>query len=145
MNLISTQSSARTLLLIASDQANMQLMTQLISRRVDLNLVTAVNGKDGMKLAGSSQPEVVVLDTALSDIRAGEVLKGLRGNPLTSHIPVIAVSSDAYSTQIHAGLQAGFNRYLTKPYKLTDLLDAIDDSLRNGFGESKNTHLSVRA
>ncbi|MCM2341006.1 response regulator [Rhodoferax sp.] len=134
MGLISTPTSERTLLVIASDKANMQIMTQLIARRDDLNLITAVSGMEGMKLADTSLPEVVVLDTGLSDICAREVLKGLRGNPVTSHIPVIAVSSDAHPAQIQAGLQAGFYRYLTKPYKLTDLLDAIDCSLSYCLG-----------
>ena len=142
MDLISTPTSGRTLLVIASDRANMQLMTQVIAMRDDLNLMTAVNGMEGMKLADSSLPEVVVLDTALSDICASEVLKGLRGNPMTSHIPVIAVSSDAFSAQIQAGLQAGFYRYLTKPYKLFDLLDAIDCSLNYCLGNRKPPHLS---
>lgn len=124
-------SPERALLVIASDKANMQIMTQVIAGRIELNLLTAVNGKEGMQLADSFQPEVVVLDTSLSDIRASEVLKGLRSNPQTSHIPIIAVSTDAYPAQIHAGLQAGFYRYLTKPYRLTDLLDAIDGSLNN--------------
>ena len=137
MDLISTPTSGRTLLVIASDKVNMQLMTQVIARRDDLNLMTAVNGMEGMKLADTSLPEVVVLDTALSDICASEVLKGLRGNPMTSHIPVIAVSSDAYSAQIQAGLQAGFFRYLTKPYKLFDLLEAIDCSLSSCLGHRK--------
>ena len=145
MNLIATPSSERTLLVIASDQANMLLMTQLIARRGDLNLLTAVNGKEGLKLANTSQPEVVVLDTALSDICTNEVLKGLHENPRTSDIPVIAVSSDAQETQIQAGLQAGFYRYLTKPYKLTDLLDAIDSSLRYGLGNSESVNTSFSA
>ena len=129
MNLISTPNSGHTLLVIASDKVNMQLMTQVIDRRDDLNLMTAVNGMEGMTLADTFLPEVVVLDTALSDICAREVLKCLRGDPMTSHIPVIAVSSDAHPAQIEAGLQAGFYRYLTKPYKLIDLLEAIDCSL----------------
>jgi len=137
MDLISTPTSERTLLVIASDEVNMQLMTQLIARRDDLNLMTAVSGMDGMKLADTSPPAVVVLDTALSDICAREVLKSLRGNPMTSHIPVIAVSSDAHPAQIQAGLQAGFYRYVTKPYKLTDLLEAIDCSLSYCLGNRK--------
>lgn len=144
MDLTSTPTSGRTLLVIASDKVNMQLMTQLIARRDDLNLMTAVNGIEGMKLADTSLPEVVVLDTALSDICAREVLKGLRGNPMTSHIPVIAVSSDAYSAQIQASLQAGFYRYLTKPYKLIDLMEAIDCSLGYCLGNRKaSTHPSA--
>lgn len=136
MNLISTPSSERTLLVISSDQVNLQLMTQLIAMRDDLKLLTAQNGKDGMALAREAQPQVVVMDTGLSDTCAKEALKGLRGHPLTSRIPVIAVSSDAQEAQIQAGLQAGFYRYLTKPYKLTDLLDAIDDASRYSLGKS---------
>lgn len=129
MHKISMLSPEHTLLVIGSDPANMQLMTQLISRRDDLNLLTANNGQDGLRLAEAALPGVVVLDTSLSDLRASEVLKGLRRNPQTSHIPVIAVSADACAAHIQAGLQAGFARYLTKPYKLTDLLEAIDRSL----------------
>ena len=115
MDLISTPTSGRTLLVIASDKVNMQLMTQLIGRRDDLKLLTAKCGRVGM-------------DTGLADTSARDVLAWLRKNPTTSHIPVIAVSSEAFQTQIDAGLQAGFYRYLTKPFKLTDLLDAIDNS-----------------
>lgn len=130
MDLISTITDERTLLVIASDKVNMQLMTQLIARRDDLKLLTASSGRVGMAFALVCQPDVVVMDTALADISARAALAWLRKNPATSHIPVIAVSSEAFKSQIDAGLQAGFYRYLTKPFKLTDLLEAID----NAFG-----------
>jgi CheY-like chemotaxis protein len=129
MNSAATPSCVPTLLVISSDRANMQLMTQLIATRGDLTLRTAPNGMDGIELASSVQPAVVVMDTELSDTCAKEVLKGLKGNPHTSRIPVVAVSSEAFPAQVQAGLKAGFYRYLTKPYKLPDLMDAIDDSL----------------
>lgn len=130
MNQTLTPSSVRTVLLVASagDSANMLIMTQLLATRDDLKLLTANSGKVGMEFAGTCQPDVVVMDTGLADISARDALAWLRENPATSHIPVIAVSSDALKTQIDAGLQAGFYRYLTKPFKLTDLLDAIDNS-----------------
>jgi CheY-like chemotaxis protein len=49
---------------------------------------------------------------------------------------VIAVSSDAFPAQIQAGLESGFHRYLTKPYMVSDLMDAIDDSLGYGLGSA---------
>ena len=128
MNLPLASSSLRTVLIVSSDRANLQLITQLIATRDDLKLLTANNGTDGLEWAVACQPEVVVIDTGLSDMSAREALARLRENPATSHIPVIAVSSDAHKTQIDAGLQSGFYRYLTKPFKLTDLLDAIDNS-----------------
>ena len=130
MNQTLTPSSVRTVLLVASgsDSANMLLMTQLIATRDDLKLLCANSGRDAMEFAMVCQPDVVVMDTDLSDVSARVALAWLRKSPLTSHIPVIAVSADALKTQIDAGLQAGFYRYLTKPFKLTDLLDAIYSS-----------------
>jgi CheY-like chemotaxis protein len=129
MVLAAAQSSGQTLLVISSDRANMQLMTQLIGTRGDLSFRTATNGLDGFALASAIQPTVVVMDTELSDTCAKVMLEKLKEHPRTSKIPVIAVSSDAQESQVQAGLKAGFHRYLIKPYKLPALLDAIDDSL----------------
>jgi CheY-like chemotaxis protein len=124
------------LLVISGDSANLQLMTQLIARRGDLTLRTAHSGVDGMELAVTTRPQVIVLDTNHADTCAKEAFKGLKVNPLTSRIPVIAVSSDALPEQIQAGLNAGFYRYLTKPYILSDLMAAIDDSLGYTLGSA---------
>ena len=108
----------RTVMLIASDQANFQLITQLIARRDDLKLLTATKGQQGVEMTSESQPDVVVMDTGLSDISGLEALRMLHDNFSTSHIPVIALSSDALQTHIDQGLKAGFYRYLTKPFRL---------------------------
>lgn len=126
----SAPTSVHTVLLVACvcQSANMFLMTQLLATRDDLKLLTANSGKGCVEVAVASQPDVIVMDTELPDVSARDVLAWLRKNPRTSHTPVIAVSSEAFQNQIDAGLKAGFYRYLTKPFKLTDLLDAIDNS-----------------
>jgi CheY-like chemotaxis protein len=134
MDLATAPSSERTLLVISSDRANLHLMTQLIGARGDLSVQTANKGLDGYVLATTIQPAVVVMDTGLSDTCAKVMLGMLKEHPRTSKIPVIAVSSDAQESQVQAGLNAGFHRYVTKPYKLASLLDAIDDSLRYCLG-----------
>lgn len=63
MDLISTPTYGHTLLTIASDKVNIQLMTQLIARRDDLKLLTAISGRVGMEFAEACQPDVVVMDT----------------------------------------------------------------------------------
>lgn len=120
----------RTVMVISSDQPNLLLVTQLIARRDDLNVLTATQGKQGIAMTTACQPDLVVMDTSLSDIGGLEAMKLLCDNFSTSHIPVIALSSDALQTHIDSGLQAGFYRYLTKPFRLTELLDAIDDAVR---------------
>ena len=53
------------------------------------------------------------------------VLKALAKNPATWNIPVIAISANAMQADIQKGIEAGFFRYLTKPIKLNELLDAL--------------------
>jgi CheY-like chemotaxis protein len=58
------------------------------------------------------------------------VLKTLQSSAQTAHIPVIALSSDAFPKQIEAGMQAGYYAYLTKPYKIAALMVTIDSALQ---------------
>ncbi len=119
----------RTVLQVEDNQANASVVEQLIGRRSDLALLTAPTGFQGIEMAMTHLPEVILLDINLPDIGGQEVLAALRANPLTCHIPVIALSSNAYQKQIQDGLKAGFFRYLTKPFKLDELLSMIDLAL----------------
>jgi CheY-like chemotaxis protein len=70
-------------------------------------------------------------------------MKILKENPETAHIPVIALSSNAYPKQIEEGLKAGFFRYLTKPFKINELMNAIVLGL-NDTAENRPTPLPCR-
>ena len=126
------QTSQQTVLNVESDSANALLIESLIGRRSDLQLITALSGHKGIEIAGAHQPDVVLMDTDLPDLPGLNFLKMLRENPLTNHILVIALSSSTYPQQVEAGLRAGCYRYLTKPNKLDELMDAIDAALRYG-------------
>jgi CheY-like chemotaxis protein len=119
-----------TVLSVENHPANALLVETLLERRSDLRLLTAVTGNDGCEMALTLRPDTILMDIRLPDISGFDALSILQGNPATAHIPVIAVSSDCFPHQIAKGLKAGFFRYLTKPYKLEDLMRAIDDALR---------------
>jgi CheY-like chemotaxis protein len=120
-----------TVLNIASDQGNALLVETLIAPRGDLRLLTARTGSEGYEMACSIRPDTIVMAVGFRAFNGFEALKLLQGNPATAHIPVIAVSSDSFQHQIDKGLKAGFFRYLTMPYRLDDLMRAIEDSLRH--------------
>lgn len=122
-------SSQRTVLQVEDNEANASLITQLLAQRGDLALLTAVTGFQGLEMAIAHLPDVILLDIVLPDIGGNEVFAALRSNPLTCHIPVIALSSNAFHRQIQEGLEAGFFRYLTKPFKLFELMNTIDLAL----------------
>jgi CheY-like chemotaxis protein len=121
----------KTVLYVEDSPANLALVAQLISRRVDLKMLAAINGCSGILLAKEARPDVIILDINLPDIHGYEMLKILLGNPATSHIPVIALSSDAYPRQIEKGIKAGFFLYMTKPFKIDEFMDAIDTALNH--------------
>jgi CheY-like chemotaxis protein len=118
-----------TLLYVEDNPANLKLVEQLIARRPDLCLLTAVTGHLGIELARTSQPEMILMDINLPDISGIEVLKILREDPATAHIPVVALSANAMPRDIDRGLEAGFFRYLTKPIKVNEFMDTLNVAL----------------
>ena len=131
----------RTLLCIEDNPANMMLVEQLVARRSELKLLMAVNGTTGIELARTHQPEVILMDINLPGISGIDALKILRGDPVTAHIPVVALSANAMPRDIELGLKAGFFHYLTKPIKVREFMDTVDVALE--FAEkTRPTHAS---
>lgn len=119
----------RTLLYVDDNLVNRKLFEQIVARHPDMRLMTALNGKSGVRIARVSQPEVIVMDVNLPDISGFKALEILRSEPATAHIPVIALSGNAVPLSVESGLEAGFFRYLTRPIKVEEFIDALDTAL----------------
>jgi PAS domain S-box-containing protein len=115
-----------TLLYVEDNLANLKLVEQIIARHAGIHLLTAVNGNSGIEIARVSQPDVILMDINLPGINGFEALKILRSDPGTAHIPVIAISANAMPRDIERGLKAGFFRYITKPIKVDEFMEAMD-------------------
>ena len=122
-------SKQRTLLYVEDNPANMELVEQLIARRSDLKLLTAINGHLGIVMARALQPDLILMDINLPGLSGFGALKILRNDPSTASIPVIALSANAVPRDIERGMEAGFFRYLTKPIKVREFMDALDVTL----------------
>ena len=120
----------RTLLYVEDNQANMNLVEQLMERRPDMRLLSAGDGASGIKLARIHLPDVILMDINLPGISGIQALKILREDPVTAHIPVIAISANAMPHDIKKGLEAGFCRYLTKPIRVNEFMAALDMALQ---------------
>lgn len=119
----------RTLLYVEDNPANLKLVEQLIARCPNMRLLSATDGYLGVKIARAFQPEVILMDINLPGISGIEALKILHEDPTTAHIPVVALSANAMPSDIVKGMEAGFFRYLTKPIKINEFLDALDEAL----------------
>jgi PAS domain S-box-containing protein len=124
-----TDAPQRTLLYVDDNPANLKLVEQLVARRPDLRLVTAITGTLGVDLARAARPKVILMDINLPGISGIEALKILRADPATAHIPIIAISAYAMSRDMAMGLKMGFFRYLTKPIQVKELMDALNVAL----------------
>ncbi len=125
----------RTLLYVDDNPADLKLVEQIIARRPDLRLLTAVNGNSGIELARASRPEVILMDINLPDISGFKALAILRSDPATAHIPTIALSINAVPLNVESGLEAGFFRYMSKPIKVDEFMAMLDVALE--FAEKR--------
>ena len=119
----------RTLLYIEDNPANLTLVEQLIQRRSDLKLLTAIDGHTGIQLARAYQPDVILMDINLPGVSGFGCLKILQDDATTAHIPVMALSANAMPRDIEKGVEAGFLRYLTKPINVVEFMSALDFAL----------------
>ncbi|WP_295998810.1 ATP-binding protein [Rugamonas sp.] len=116
-------------LYIEDNPANLILVEQLIARRGDLSMLSAIDGHSGIALVRKHMPDLILMDINLPGINGNEVLGMLRNDPLTAHIPVIALSANALPRDVRKGLEAGFLRYLTKPINVVEFMEALDTAL----------------
>jgi PAS domain S-box-containing protein len=132
----------RTLLYVEDNPANLELVEQIIERRPDLRLLSAADGDLGIEFARAYQPDVILMDINLPGISGVEAMKALRADPLTAHIPVIALSANALASDIEKAIKAGFFNYLTKPIKVNAFLDALDVAL--GFAKTEAARVAQK-
>jgi len=133
-----TGARSHLLLYVEDNPANLKLVEQLIARRPDLRLLTAQNGMDGINLARTCLPDVILMDINLPGINGIEAMKILRLDSLTAHIPILALSANVMPRDIEKGLASGFFRYLTKPIKVDQFMVTLDEVIeftKNGAGE----------
>jgi len=119
----------RTLLYVEDNPANFSLVEQLVARRHDLEILGARDGCIGIDVARERIPDLILMDINLPGISGIDALRILREDPLTAHIPVVALSANAMPRDIEKGLGAGFFRYLTKPIKIDEFMDTLDTAL----------------
>jgi CheY-like chemotaxis protein len=120
----------RKVLYVEDQQSNLLLVEQLIARRANWKLLTAIDGNLGILMAKANVPDVILMDINLPGISGFDVLRILRADPTFSHVPVIALSSNAFPGDVLKGIDAGFFRYLTKPYRISELMNALEDAIR---------------
>jgi len=114
--------------LVIEDESSIRRFIRVTLKANSFSVVEAENGLEGLSLAGSHHPEIVLLDLGLPDMDGLEVIKKLRG---TNAVPVIVLSARGKEKDKVAALEAGADDYLTKPFGVKELVARIHVSLRH--------------
>jgi PAS domain S-box-containing protein len=119
-----------TVLCVEDNPASLRLVQEVLAARSDVQLLTASNGRLGVELARAYLPAVILMDNNMPELSGREAQAMLHNDPRTAKIPIIALSANAMPDAVESGLAAGFFRYLTKPFAVADLLQAVDEALK---------------
>ncbi len=113
----------KKILIVEDMEMNRDLLNQLLED--DYELVEAVNGREGLEMAASEKPDLILLDIGLPGMDGWEVSAKLKENDELKDIPIIAVTAHAMAGDEEKAYAQGCNAYLSKPIDEDELWDKV--------------------
>jgi two-component system cell cycle response regulator DivK len=117
-----------TLLIIEDNDLNLKLARTILIE-AGYTLLEATNAEDGLALARAHEPPIVLMDIHLPGMDGMAALQILRTEPTTRRTKVLAITASAMRGDRERILAAGFDGYVSKPFRLQELLDAVARTL----------------
>jgi len=119
---------AKRILIVEDQEDNRMIMRDVLSS-AGYDLIEAVNGEDGVKLAHSERPDLILMDIQLPIIDGYEATRQIKGSAVLKSIPIIAVTSYALSGDQAKARAAGCDGYVSKPFSPRELLARVREYL----------------
>jgi CheY-like chemotaxis protein len=116
---------AACILLVEDNDLNRDMLTRRLVRR-GYHVEIAVDGRQGLQMASTSSPDLILLDLSLPEMDGYEVLRNLKLDPIMKSIPVIALTAHALVSDRDRAIEAGFNDYDIKPIEMQRLLNKME-------------------
>ncbi|HTQ91251.1 MAG TPA: response regulator [Streptosporangiaceae bacterium] len=119
------------ILVVEDNERNLKLLRDVLGY-AGYDVRVARTAEDGISLAASEPPDLVLMDLQLPGIDGMEALRRLRESPRTADIPVVAVTAQAMKQDRERALEAGFNGYIEKPISVRAFPDQVRGFLTEG-------------
>ncbi|MCL6097371.1 MAG: response regulator [Bacteroidetes bacterium] len=117
-------------ILIVEDEMDIRANLQEMLENEGFNVLSAANGKEGLDISTSKEPDLILCDILMPQMDGYEMLKKLQENPNTAGTPFIFLTAKAEAQNFRKGMMLGADDYLMKPFRMDDVLDAINTRLR---------------
>jgi CheY-like chemotaxis protein len=112
------------ILYVEDNDDNIYMLKNRLSR-AGFTVIIAPNGEQGIAMATSEQPDLILMDLTLPGIDGKEATRRIKADPATKRIPVIALTANAMTGDREEALAAGCDDYDTKPVDMPRLLGKI--------------------
>ncbi len=117
-------------ILVVDDEKDIVELLQYNLEKEGYKISAALSGEQCLENVKNELPDLILLDLMLPEIDGLDVCKFLKNNPQTSHIPIVMLTAKGEETDIVLGLELGADDYITKPFKLRELLARVKAVLR---------------
>ena len=117
------------ILLVEDNEMNRDMLSRRLQRK-GYQVVLALDGQSGVEMTYTQVPDLVLMDMSLPVLDGWEATRRLKADAAVRHIPVIALTAHAMSSDREKALEAGCDDYDTKPVELPRLLAKIEALLR---------------
>jgi two-component system cell cycle response regulator DivK len=121
---MSEMGGGRLILIVEDNDKNMKLTRDVLQFR-GFRTVEATTGEDGVALAGTHMPDLILMDIALPGIDGVEAAQRLKAEPLTAPIPIVALTASVMETDRARFGEAGFAGLIAKPIDVLTFPDQV--------------------
>jgi len=121
------------ILLVEDNEMNRDMLSRRLTRR-GFEVIFAVNGQEGVDLAVSERPDIILMDLSLPVLDGWEATRRVKADDATRNVPIIGLTAHAMSGDREKAIEAGCDDYDTKPVEIERLIDKIERLL----GAAKN-------
>jgi two-component system cell cycle response regulator DivK len=118
----------KRILVVEDHEDNRRILRDLFSS-AGLEMIEAVTGEEGISMAKSHRPDLILMDIQLPELDGYEATRRIKSDPELRSIPIIAVTSYALSGDDVRAYEAGCSAYVTKPFSPRQLLAKIREQL----------------
>ena len=126
---LAPRGATREVVYVEDNPSNIAFMREVMLDLPGLALVTAPTAEIGLELIRAHRPALVIMDINLPGMSGFDAVRQLSEWPETRDIPVIALSAAALARDRTRAMEAGFDRYLTKPLRIDELMELLDTLL----------------
>ncbi|PJF28907.1 MAG: two-component system response regulator [Phototrophicales bacterium] len=107
-------------LVVEDNRDNMMLIQDLLMV-LRYEVITALNGIEGVEKATSELPDLILMDLSLPEMDGWTATKTIKANPITAHIPILALTAHAMVGDREKAIDAGCDDYISKPINIVEL------------------------